>query len=165
MHPPECDLWDRPTDGQTRDGQGWLLRTRLLKRGSKIKTIAKNIVLCDSHKKTNSKKRHSTPTGKRLEKQSIIYKTWDVKVKSGVTKQSILWTPGYTFYEIKMKWKPRKIGLKSTRSSLIRTYFLIYLLISRCENLKMLPKIYSHGALLSFWIQWYISQEKLLSIA
>ena len=41
------------------------------------------------------------------------------------------------------------IETKGTKNSLIKTYFLINPLISRCENLKILSKNSSHSILLS----------------
>ena len=71
--------------------------------------------------------------------QGIInFLAWKLKE----TGQSIQWTQGYTFNTILM------VVTKSTKISLIRTYFLIHPLISRCENLKMLSRYCSYDLLL-----------------
>ena len=52
-------------------------------------------------------------------------------------KKEDLMEPGIHFL---MKTNKYKIKSKSTKNSLIKNYFLIYALISRCENLKMLSE-------------------------
>ena len=60
-------------------------------------------------------------------------------------RQSYTVSPGIYFVT---KTNKEKITIKSTQNSLTRSYFLIYPLISRCENLKMLSEYSLHDILL-----------------
>ena len=70
-----------------------------------------------------------------------FYAKFSLKMSQNKTKYTM--DPGIYFL-----MKTNKEHTKSTRNSLTWTYSLIYLLINRCGNLKMLSKNSSHGALL-----------------
>ena len=66
-------------------------------------------------------------------------------------KNKTKYTMGPGIYFL-MKTNRYKIVIKSTKNSLIGTYFLTYLLISGYENIKMLSEYSSHDILLSYTI-------------
>ena len=69
---------------------------------------------------------------------------FELHIQSTINKTKYTIDPGIQFL-----MKLMKIMIKSTKDSLIRTYFLIYPLISKCQNLKMLSKNSFHGLLIS----------------